>query len=83
MKTYTDRKPPGWTEKPAHPVILVAGDEETELRKPLFAFSDLWRKVRRKTDHLFSRYPGTRRVDICTEGGEVLHTVRYDPPSSE
>ena len=75
MKTYVDRKPPIWSEKPAQPVIIVAGEEEATLRSPSYAFSNFWRKVRRKAEDILIRHPHFERVDICSELGEVIRTV--------
>jgi hypothetical protein len=80
MRTYVDKKPPGWAEKPKHPVIIVEKAEEVAaLRENLFMFSNFWRhKVQPKAERLFRRYPYPSRVDICTVEGEVLTFVN-DP----
>ncbi|MFN0085689.1 MAG: hypothetical protein ACKVX9_09900 [Blastocatellia bacterium] len=41
----------------------------------LYAFSDFWRKVRRRAEQILDRNPGATRVDICAAKGEVIRTV--------
>ena len=83
MKTYIDRRPPGWEKMPEHPVFIVIGDEEAEVRKPLYAFSDFWRRVRQKAERILIMHPSAARVDICAASGEVLCTVHRDLPMTE
>lgn len=75
MKTYIDRKPPGWRTKPAAPVIVVSGDEEDVVKDSLYAFSELWRKLGRRADKILNRNVMVDRVDICNESGEVIRSV--------
>lgn len=75
MKSYIGRRPPGWNKVPANPVIVVSGEEETRVRENLYAFSDFWRKVKRRAEQILDRNPGATRVDICAAKGEVIRTV--------
>ncbi|MCG3145075.1 MAG: hypothetical protein HONDAALG_02616 [Gammaproteobacteria bacterium] len=79
MKSFIGRRPPGWSKRPDQPVIIVAGEEEKTIREHLYAFSDLWRKVRRRADQILNRDPWAIRVDICNAKGEVLRTVNREP----
>ena len=79
MKSFIGRRPPGWSKRPDQPVIIVAGDEEKAIREHLYAFSDLWRKVRRRAEQILNRDPWAIRVDICNARGEVLRTVNREP----
>ncbi len=56
-------------------MIIVTGEEETRVRENLYAFSDFWRKVKRRADQILDRNPGATRVDICAAKGEVIRTV--------
>lgn len=75
MKSYIGRRPPGWNKVPANPVIVVTGEEEARVRENLYAFSDFWRKIRRRAEQILDRNPGATRVDICAAKGEVIRTV--------
>jgi hypothetical protein len=78
MKSFVGRRPPGWNKRPDQPVIIVAGEEEKAVREHLYAFSDFWRKVRRRADQILNRDPWAARVDICSAKGEVLRTVNRE-----
>ena len=81
MKSYIDRKPPGWSEKPSAPVIIVAGEEEARVRANLFAFDDFWRyRLKVRAEKILDRNRWADRVDICAESGEVIRTVRRTRP---
>jgi hypothetical protein len=82
MKSFIGRRPPGWNKRPDQPVIIVAGEEEKAIREHLYAFSDFWRKVRRRADQILNRDPWAARVDICSARGEVLRTVNRESPAA-
>lgn len=75
MKSFIERRPPGWHKIPANPVIIVTGEEEARVRENLYAFSDFWRKVRRRAEQILNRNPQATQVDICAAKGEVIRTV--------
>ena len=80
MKTYIDRKPPGWKTKPKAPVIIVSSDEEESVRDSLYAFSDMWRKLGHQADEILNHDTQSDRVDICNERGEVIRTIERAKP---
>ena len=80
MRTYIDQRPPGWWKRPTEPIIIVAGDEENEVRKPHYGLSEFWRKVRNRADDILIRNSHATRVDICNAAGEVIRTVQRDAP---
>jgi type 1 fimbriae regulatory protein FimB len=73
MRAYID-------QRPTQPVIIVAGNDEKEVRKPLYGFSDFWRKVRSRADDILIRNAGASRVDICSTTGEVIRSIQRDAP---
>jgi hypothetical protein len=75
MKSYIARRPPGWHKVPANPVIIVTGEEEARVRENLYAFSDFWRKVKRRAEQILDRNAQATQVDICAAKGEVIRTV--------
>jgi hypothetical protein len=75
MKSYIGRRPPGWHKVPANPVIVVTSGEEARVRENLYAFSDFWRKVKRRAEQILDRNRWATQVDICGAKGEVIRTV--------
>lgn len=48
------------------------------VRENLYAFSDFWRKVKRRADQILDRNYGAARVDICDAKGEVIRFVERE-----
>jgi hypothetical protein len=83
MRSYIKQRPPDWTQRPDQPVIIVTGEEEKKVRENLYAFSDFWRRVRRRADDILNRNRWASRVDVCDAKGEVIRTVRREVRTEE
>jgi type 1 fimbriae regulatory protein FimB len=76
MRTYTNRRPPGFfTKFPDHPVILLDAKEATRARNP-----DMQRQARKQAERVLDRNPDTLYVSVCNEKGKVIETIVRDLP---
>lgn len=77
MKTYTDRRPPGFNAVPDHPVIALTAIEATQARNPR---SDVRHAAREKAGRLLSVNADALYVAICDDRGKSLEIVARDLP---
>ncbi|MCI0393093.1 MAG: site-specific integrase [Acidobacteria bacterium] len=77
MKTYTDRRPPGFNKVPDHPVIAL---NEKEAAQAHDLHSDVRSAARKKAERIFSANADTLFVAVCDESGKNLEMIARDLP---
>lgn len=77
MKTYVDRRPPGFSRVPDYLVIALGAEEAAEARKRR---SEVRQAARAKARRLLSARADALYVAICDERGKNLEVVARDLP---